>query len=82
MKKELEKVSKTSENIENENLQKLRTVFPNFVKDGQVDFDALQKFFDKENILAGEEKFGLNWAGKSNAFRVIRAPATGTLVPD
>ncbi|MFA7252601.1 MAG: site-specific DNA-methyltransferase [Candidatus Paceibacterota bacterium] len=81
MKKYLEKVAKTSENIENENLQKLRAVFPNFVKDGQVDFDALQKFFDKEGILSGEEKFGLNWAGKSNAFKAIRTPAIGTLVP-
>lgn len=81
MKKELEKVAKTSENIENKNLHKLRAIFPNFVKDGQVDFDALQKFFDKEGILSGEEKFGLNWAGKSNAFRAIRTPATGTLVP-
>lgn len=81
MKKEPEKVAKTSESIENENLQKLRVAFPNFVKDRQVDFDALQKFFDKEGILSGEEKFGLNWAGKSSAFRAIRTPATGTLIP-
>lgn len=77
----LEPVAKTSDNIENANAQKLRAVFPNFVKDGAVDFDALQKFFDKEGILAGEEKYGLNWAGKNNAFRAIRAQATGTLTP-
>lgn len=75
------KVSTTSENIENENLQKLRKVFPNFVKDGEVDFDALQNFFNKEGFLAEQEKFGLNWAGKSDAFKAIRVPATGTLVP-
>lgn len=77
----IEKVAVASENIENANLQKLRTVFPNFVKDGVIDFDALQAFLKTEGILAGDEKYGLSWAGKSNAFRAIRRQATGTLVP-
>jgi len=71
----------TSENIENENLQKLRAVFPQFVKDGFIDFDSLQAFFKKEGILAGTEKYGLNWAGKSKAFGDISRPATGTITP-
>lgn len=75
------KVATTSENIENENLAKLRSVFPSFVKDGQIDFDALQAFLKSEGTLSGEEKYGLSWAGKSNAFRAIRTPATGTLTP-
>ncbi len=77
----MEKVSTTSQNIQNENLTKLKSVFPQFVKDGQVDFNALKVFFDNEKVLAGEEKYGLSWAGKSNAFRAIRTPATGTLTP-
>ncbi len=76
------KVATTSENIENQNLQRLRDIFPEFVKDGEIDFDALKSFFDKENILVGPEKYALNWAGKSEAFKAIRVPATGTLVPD
>jgi adenine-specific DNA-methyltransferase len=77
----ISKVATTSENIGQENLDKLRAVFPQFVKDGEIDFDALKVFFDESGKLAGEEKYGLNWAGKSNAFRAIRNPATGTLVP-
>jgi adenine-specific DNA-methyltransferase len=76
------KIAKASENIQNENLEKLRKVFPNFIKDGEIDFDALKKFFSDEDVLAGEEKYGLNWAGKSNAFKLIRTPAVGTLIPD
>lgn len=75
------KAATTSEPIANENLANLRRVFPQFVKDGEIDFDALQAFFKKEGILAGGEKYGLNWAGKSNAFKAIRTPATGTLAP-
>jgi len=77
----IEKISTTSENIQNENLEKLQKVFPQFVKDKEIDFDALRAFFDAENIIAGTEKYGLNWAGKSNAFKAIRTSATGTLAP-
>ena len=76
-----EKIPDTSADIRNENLEKLREVFPQFVSENTIDFDALQKFFEREGILADTEKYGLNWAGKSNAFRAIRTPATGTLVP-
>ncbi|MGB2580173.1 MAG: site-specific DNA-methyltransferase, partial [Minisyncoccia bacterium] len=77
----VEKVVKTSDDMENENLQKLRDVFPTFVKDGVIDFDAFQAFFKKEGILAGAEKYGLSWAGKSRAFGDIRRLATSTLTP-
>lgn len=78
---DLNKVATTSESIENESLEKLRAVFPEFVKEGLVDFEALKAFFDKENISAGQEKYGLSWAGKNNAFQAIRTPSTGTLSP-
>ena len=45
LKNEIQKTERVSENIGNESLQKLRRVFPQFVKDSEVDFDALQKFF-------------------------------------
>lgn len=77
----IDKVAMVSEDIESENLQKLRAVFPQFVKDGFIDFDALQAFLKKEGVLTGVEKYGLSWAGKSKAFSDIRRPATGTLTP-
>jgi len=75
------KVAMVSEDVENNNLQKLKAVFPQFVRDGSIDFDALQAFFKKEGILSGTEKYGLSWAGKSKAFSDIRRPAAGTLTP-
>ena len=79
--KKILKVKNTSEDIKSDNLQKLRRVFPQFVKENKIDFEALKKFFKDENIIAGEEKYGLNWAGKSNAFKLIRTPSVGTLTP-
>jgi len=77
----MDKVKNTSVNSGNENLDKLRRVFPNFVKENKIDFDALKKFFEVEKVVAGEEKYELNWAGKSNAFKLIRTPSVGTLTP-
>jgi adenine-specific DNA-methyltransferase len=77
---DLPKVATASESIEHESLQKLRAVFPEFVKENSIDFDALKAFFEKEGMLSSE-KYGLSWAGKSRAFQAIRTPATGTLVP-
>jgi len=76
-----EKTARTSESVEHESLEKLRGVFPQFVKDGEVDFDALKSWFEEEGLRAGDEKYGLSWAGKSDAFKAIRTPASGTLAP-
>lgn len=78
---QIEKVVMDSLDIENENIQKIKAIFPQFVKDGSVDFDSIQAFLKKEGVLSGVEKYGLSWAGKSNAFRAIRTSATGTLSP-
>ncbi|MFA5770531.1 MAG: site-specific DNA-methyltransferase, partial [Patescibacteria group bacterium] len=77
----MDKVKNTSVNSGYENLDKLRRVFPQFVKENKIDFEALNKFFKDEEMVAGEEKYGLNWAGKSNAFKLIRTPSVGTLTP-
>ncbi len=74
-------VSKTSEQVLNSQLDALRAVFPQFVKEDTIDFDALKAFFDEQHVSSGMEKYGLNWAGKSNAFRAFRTLATGTLTP-
>jgi adenine-specific DNA-methyltransferase len=76
------KVAKTSPDMQSESLDKLRVLFPQFVKDGQVDFDALKAWFNKNGLLPEkDEKYGLSWAGKSDAFGLIRESATGTLTP-
>lgn len=75
------KVSTTSAPIANEELEKLRSIFPQFVKDGDIDFDALKAWFEKERLTSSYEKFGLRWAGKQIAYDAIRIPSVGTLTP-
>lgn len=78
-----EKAADHSVEIDNVDLQKLQVLFPQFIKDGKVDFAALKAWFDKNAALAdADEKYGLGWAGKTDAIQAIRRPSTGTLKPD
>jgi len=81
MQSDIQKVATTSAPVVNETLVKLREVFPHCIKDGKIDLDALKAFFDAEGGMAGSEKYGLSWVGKSDAFRAIQISATGTLAP-
>lgn len=79
----VEKVSTTSLDLGNEDIQKLNEIFPNVFDEGKLDIEKLKNFLgDKcinEKVI---EKYSLNWAGKSNAFKAIRVPSTGTLARD
>lgn len=76
-----EPVATTSASQGQVSLEKLREIFPQFVTENTIDFDKLQKYFEREGLVSGNEKYGLNWAGRSHAFGAIRVPSTGTLVP-
>ncbi len=59
-----------------ENLQKLASLFPAAVKDGQLDIDALKEELGQfEEVTA--EKYELNWAGKQNAKKEARKNPVG-----
>jgi adenine-specific DNA-methyltransferase len=80
---EVSKVETASEDMAQAEIERLSAIFPQFVKDGVVDFDAFREFFGEDGALAeaGQERYGLSWKGKSDAFKAIRVPATGTLTP-
>ncbi len=66
--------------IVNENLEALKKIFPDaFTEDG-VDFDVLRQLLGDE-VIDGEEKYGLNWHGKKNARQIALTPSIGTLRP-
>lgn len=70
------KVSQKINDIVGDNIQKLASVFPAVVKDGEVDFDALR---EELGGLSGTsaEKYELIWAGKSEAKKVAQEDVTG-----
>lgn len=56
------------ERFEKEFTQKLVEIFPSVVKDGQIDYESL--FIELGRNIETNEKYGLNWAGKTFAKKV------------
>ena len=63
-----------------ENVTRLSQLFPEAVKEGKVDFEALNDLFGDYQDTA-EERYCLNWAGKANARREAQKRCSGTLRP-
>ncbi len=69
-----------SPNVVADNVEHLKTLFPETLREGKIDFDVLKQ------ILGGavderEEKYGLNWHGKRRARQLVLTPSAGTLRP-
>ena len=67
-------------NIVEENIQKLKQLFPEIVTEDKVDFNRLQDVLGNY-IERTEESYRFTWFGKSDAFRKSQTPSTGTLRP-
>jgi len=61
-------------------LQKLKEILPEAFVEGKVDWEKLKATLG-EDVNFINERYVLNWAGKSEAFKVLQAPTTKTLVP-
>ncbi|MDI6765301.1 MAG: site-specific DNA-methyltransferase [Bacteroidota bacterium] len=66
--------------IISEQLEKLKSLFPEIISEGKIDFEKL-KLTLGEDLTITDERYVLNWAGKSDAFRAIQTPTTATLKP-
>lgn len=63
-----------------ENIEQLKTIFPEVFTEGKIDFEVLKQLLGG-NIEEREEKYGLNWHGKRRARQLALTPSTGTLRP-
>ena len=63
-----------------ENVEHLKTLFPEAFSEGEIDFDVLRQLLGSE-VEERVEKYGLNWHGKRQARQLALTPSTGTLRP-
>ncbi len=69
-----------SADIVSENVEHLKTLFPEAFSEGKIDFEVLKQLLGGE-VDEREEKYGLNWHGKRQARQLALTPSTGTLRP-
>lgn len=67
--------------IKQNQLEKLKHLFPEAITEGKIDWEKLQATLGKENLVFLNERYVLNWAGKTDAFRVLQQNTTATLKP-
>lgn len=76
----MEKLNGETLNIVNENIEKLKQLFPEAFKEGKIDFETLKAEL-VESVENADERYSFNWNGKAAARRIAQTPSTGTLRP-
>ncbi len=61
-------------------LQALKEILPEAFAEGKIDWEKLKATLG-EDINFSNERYVLNWAGKSDAFKILQTPSTQTLIP-
>ena len=67
-------------NVTEEKLGQLKEILPEAFTENKIDWEKLKAALG-DDIEFKNERYVLNWAGKSDAFRALQSPSTDTLVP-
>ena len=66
--------------IAEENIQKLRQIFPDVFTEDKVDFEKLKQVLGNY-VEDSNERYNFTWNGKGRALRLSQTPSLGTLRP-
>ena len=86
----MEKMKMHSPNLTQDNIARIRELFPNCVAEAKgedgavklaVDFDQLRQELSESIVEGPQERYHLNWPGKREALLTANAPITKTLRP-
>jgi adenine-specific DNA-methyltransferase len=88
--KNMEKMKMHSPNLTQDNIARMRELFPNCVTEAKgtdglklaVDFDLLRQELSGSIVEGPQERYHLNWPGKREALLTANAPIAKTLRPD
>jgi len=77
----MDKLKMQSKNMVDENIERLKVLFPNCVTEGKVDFDLLRQELSGVLVEGRDERYRLEWAGKRQAILTANSPISKTLRP-
>ena len=79
-KKNIAKMDGKSITPQAELIEIMKYACPEAFTEGKIDFNRLKRSLG-EGVSSDRERYGLDWAGKSDCFRHIQEPTTATLKP-
>lgn len=62
-------------------IQQFQSLFPEAFCENQIDWEKLKLILGADNLCESNERYQLNWAGKSAAYRALQSPTFNTLIP-
>ena len=68
-------------NFNGNKILKLKSLFPEAFCENQIDWEKLKLILGADNLAHQNERYQLNWAGKTDAYRTLQAPTFNTLSP-
>lgn len=74
------KLNGTTPDIAEENIAKLKEIFPDVFCEGKVDFEKLQQVLGNY-VEDAKERYSFSWNGKGKSLKLAQSPSTGTLLP-
>lgn len=86
----MERLNMHSPDLTQDNIEKIRTLFPNCVTEAKdkhgklkyaIDFDLLRQELSDSIVEGPQERYQLNWPGKREALLAANAPIAKTLRP-
>ncbi|HEZ0133378.1 site-specific DNA-methyltransferase [Neisseria meningitidis] len=69
------------DNFKQNNILKLKQLFPEVFCEDQIDFEKLKLVLGAENLAGAGERYQLDWAGKTASYLNLQSPTSRTLVP-
>ena len=69
-----------SQSPKDERIEKLKAIMPEIFDEGKIDWEKLRAVLG-DDVAIADERYRLNWAGKSDAFRVMQESSSATFVP-
>ncbi len=76
----IEQAESKSLDLETQNIEQLKQLFPDVFSEGKIDFDALKAVLG-ETVDDSTERYNFTWSGKTRARQIAQTPSTGTLRP-
>lgn len=78
--KDMNRIDGLSLNLERNNIEKIKELFPEAVEEGKINFDMLRAMLG-DDVDDSKEKYQFTWNGKAKSIKIAQTPSSATLRP-
>lgn len=76
----MDKIDGFSLDLEKQNINKIKELFPEAVEEGKINFEMLRAMLGDE-VDDSREKYQFTWNGKAKSIKLAQTPSSATLRP-